>query len=277
MLSAVRKIVSGDNDVKKLVQRYNKDLSSITNKIHDYETKLKGIEDRAKSLRATVTYYYLTLLVCIIAYVYLKYSSSRAILCSIVALALLICIRLAITRFYLMLNKKYESRLSALISLHQEKMEELKQKTNFYHTNSLIQRYSSGESGSDDLMLLMDDEVKAKHEQLEKLKTELEQLRTNEKQKTQDVEAREKWFDKALGILAGGDDIKTLQPSISLIVCSQCKMSFGCYSVAGVPFQYVCSNCGSKLATKPSNTAAPASSKGEASDTLHEVPELEEK
>ncbi|CDO92204.1 unnamed protein product [Kluyveromyces dobzhanskii CBS 2104] len=269
MFSAVRKIISGGdnrNDVKKLVQRYNKDLSLITNKIHDYETKSRGIEEKAKKVRAATTYYYLTLLMCIIAYVYLKYRPASAVLSTIIGLALLICLRIAITRFYMLLSKKYESRLSALRSLHQDKMEELKQKTNFYYTNSLIQRFSSGESGSDDMMLLMDDEVKMKHEQLEKLKLELDQLRKDETPKKQDFEAREKWFDKALGLLAGGDDLKSLQPSMSLISCSQCKKSFGCYSVVGVPFRYVCPNCGFKASTDTERPEALNNSRTDAQD-----------
>lgn len=158
-----------------------------------------------------------------------------------------------------MLSNKYESRIAALRSLHQEKMEELKQKTNFYYTNSLIQRFSSGESGSDDLMLLIDDEVKSKQEQLEKLKAELDRLREDEQLKSQseDVEAREKWFDKALGLLAGGDDVKNLQSSISLIVCPQCKESRGCYSAVGVPFTYICTNCGYKQDNSANNSKEP--------------------
>lgn len=259
MLRTVRKIIGGDNDVKSVVQKYNKDLSSITNKIHDYEASLKGVDTKRKRVSSAVTYYYLTILTVVVAYVYVKSSTAAAVLSVIIGLLVLIGIRLVIKRVYQMLSNKYESRIAALRSLHQEKMEELKQKTNFYYTNSLIQRFSSGESGSDDLVLLIDDEVKSKQEQLEKLKAELDRLREDEQLKSQseDVEAREKWFDKALGLLAGGDDVKNLQSSISLIVCPQCKESRGCYSAVGVPFTYICTNCGYKQDNSTNNSKEP--------------------
>lgn len=54
MLRTVRKIIGGDNDVKSVVQKYNKDLSSITNKIHDYEASLKGVDTKRKRVSSAV-------------------------------------------------------------------------------------------------------------------------------------------------------------------------------------------------------------------------------
>lgn len=247
MLSLVRKIIGSDRDDKKIIKQYTKDLSSITTKIHEYEQKLKGTETKLQHTKTTVTYYYLSALLCGSAVVYLRKSPRHAISIAIAGLAVLILIRITLTHLFLLLSRSYEEKLNKLRSSHQEKMEELKERTNFYYTNSLIQRFSSGENGSDDLMLLMDDEVKKKHEQLENLRSELDQLRASEKEENPNDEAREKWFDKVFGLLSGSDETNSLQQSLSLIRCPECNESFGCYSVVGVAFEYICPKCSHKI------------------------------
>lgn len=254
MLTAFRTLFGRERDDKKLIKRYTKDLTSLTGKIHEFENRLKGNEENLKTYQAFISYYFSGALAITAALIYYRYSLKFALLSIFVGFQLILVTRILLNKWFEFLSRRYGNNLNKLKSLHQEKMEELKDKTNFYYTSSLIQRFSSGDTGSDDLMLLMDDEVKSKREQLEKLKDELEALRSKEDtEKQDDAEARDKWFDKVVGLLSGGDESSTLQKSLTLIVCPQCKQSHGCYGVRGVPYQYICPNC--KFEIKSNKTA----------------------
>ncbi|AET39946.1 Lnp1p Ecym_5172 [Eremothecium cymbalariae DBVPG len=244
MLNALRGIVRG-KPKDHVINRYTKDLAAITTTIHDLQRGLTRNDDLLKLWQRGLIFYGSTIIVIGLGIVYAKFFDIKAVVISLVlSLFVMLVLKRALTQLFQYQRSRIINKLNKARVLHQEKLEELKKETNFYSTNSLIQRFSSGQNQAEDALTLMDEEVKSKYEELRGLQKELKKLKTQVKGKSakETKEQTDKWFDKVLGVLAG-DDISTENRVVPLI-CKKCEQHTGCYILQNTSWKYVCPNCG---------------------------------
>ncbi|GAV52361.1 hypothetical protein ZYGR_0AG03520 [Zygosaccharomyces rouxii] len=222
---------------KTLVERYTEELTNITSQIHQLDRKLKSSQEASDNLQSQLTYYGLATSVLVLSYMHWIYRCflPYSILSAITTLALTGLIKSLASRASQWQRERQSRKLSRLRASHQQKLNKLKEETNFHATNSVIQRFSQGEDQTDDAMLLMDEEIGKKYQELKKLQDELNQFRKTGSSK--DKQERDKWFDKVLNVLAGGDIPRP-------IVCTQCHKHSGAYCVGDAPLAYICPLCG---------------------------------
>lgn len=252
MFSAIRGWGSGSK--RTLVQRYTDELSQITTQIHELDNKLKRRQITMDHLQSHLTYYGSGITASVFAYLYWKYDGNWLLL----AMGLLGCIvLLAIVKYSAhrvdqWLRGRQSAKLGKLRAVHQKKLEKLKEETNYHATNSIIQRFSQGEDQSEDAMILMDEELKDKYKELHTLKEELAQFRQDDRLK--DEHERNKWFDKVINAVAGGD---TVNGMFLPVICSNCKRQTGLYHLGNRAFKYVCPVCGWKVDNSPEASEKP--------------------
>lgn len=142
-------------------------------------------------------------------------------------------------------------RLTVLREKHNTTLEDLKNKTSFYNTAAIINRYSAGQYGDQDEAKILDQEVLQKQEQLNEIRKELQENSKQSKEET------DKWFDKCLNALAGGDTLVgplphqnagNLDPinsqTMIRIICPQCQYDSGMYRVKDDPMcVFNCPHC----------------------------------
>nr|CAO98814.1 hypothetical protein [Nakaseomyces delphensis] len=227
---------------KSLVQRYTADLSQITQQIHELDQSIKNRQASVGKLQGQITYMGITFIMVLVAYVHLEYHNTIISSgCAICSLVILILFKWLVYRLYAKYHQYKLKRLAYLRGVHQKKLDKLKEETNFNATHSIIQRFSSGETQSEDAMILMDEEMSKKYNELNELQKQLTELRQNES-KLKDPKERDVWFDKVLGVLSGGDEMAP-RP----IICPQCNEHTGAYRLANRPLRYVCPNCSFKI------------------------------
>lgn len=193
------------------------------------------------SLQSHLTYYGTALIMCTFAYVYWKYNESWVYMIVGVLLTILVVGTCKWSAYKIdnFVRRKQSTQLAKLRASHQEKLEKLKEETNYHATSSIIQRFSGGEDQTEDALTLMDEELKGKYEELNELKEELAELKQEDTLKNE--KERDKWFDKVINAVAGGDDFNKM---IVPIICSNCKGQTGAYRMLNRPLQYVCPLCG---------------------------------
>lgn len=250
MFSTIRNWGSGSR--KTLVQRYTDDLSQITTEIHELDRKLKTSQQAMDHLQSVLTYYGGGLTISVFSYAYWRWDGNWVSIALAVAMSitLLVLIKYAAYKAGQWNRGRQSRNLAKLRASHQEKLEKLKEETNFHATNSIIQRFSQGEDQSEDAMLLMDEELRNKYKELNDLKDELAQFKQEDTLK--DKKERDKWFDKVINALAGGDSVnKMFLP----VVCPKCKAQTGVYHLGNLAFKYVCPLCGHTV--EPGKSPAP--------------------
>lgn len=227
---------------KSLVQRYTADLSQITQQIHELDKSIKNGQARVGKLQGQITYLGITATMVIIAYVHLEYRNTLVSGGSgIGSIAVLVLLKWLVYRLYAKYHQYKLRKIAHLRGVHQKKLDKLKEETNFNATHSIIQRFSSGETQSEDAVILMDEEISKKYNELNDLQKQLTELKQNES-KLKDPKERDVWFDKVLGVLSGGDEMAP-RP----IICPQCKEHTGAYRLVNRPLKYVCPNCSFKI------------------------------
>lgn len=239
MLSTLRNWTHGSK--KTLVQKYTDDLSHITSQIHELDGKLKRSQVSMDNLQSQLTYYGSGLIISLFAFLYWEYNGNWFVVFTgfVIGVFVTALSKWSAYKVYQWIRERQSLKLGKLRAVHQEKLEKLKEETNYHATNSIIQRFSQGEDQSEDAMLLMDEELKSKYEELNVLKDELAQFRQNDSLK--DKQERDKWFDKVINALAGGDNINGMSRPI---VCNKCKRQTGAYRMGNRPLQFVCPFCG---------------------------------
>lgn len=232
---------------KTLVERYTEELTSITSQIHRLDQKLKSSQQASDKLQWQLGLYGAISAVAISAYVHWYYASVWLYpLASAGATIFFVILAKGVAaRIDQWTRERQARQLDSLRALHQQKLNKLKEETNFHATNSVIQRFSQGEDQSDDAMLLMDEEINKKYHELKDLQEELNQFRKPGGSK--DKQERDKWFDKVLNVLAGGDIPRP-------IICKKCQRQSGAYRVGNEPLAYICPLCGWQ--EPPKETAA---------------------
>lgn len=239
MFSAIRGWGSGSK--RTLVQRYTDELSQITAQIHELDRKLKKRQVTMDNLQSHLTYYGSGITASVFAYLYWKCEGSWLMpsMGVIGCIVLLTVIKYGAYRVDQWVRDRQSIKLGKLRALHQKKLERLKEETNYHATNSIIQRFSQGEDQSEDAMVLMDEELKNKYKELHNLKDELAHFRQDDRLK--DKHERDKWFDKVINAVAGGD---TVNGMFLPVVCPKCKGQTGLYHLGNRSFKYVCPFCG---------------------------------
>ena len=260
MFELLSSLIPGTGSKKSLAQKYTEDLSEITLQINALDKALKSNESALRNLQSSLTYYgiSLSILVVSICTVFHVPSTTSVLLCIIASgvpcIVLLILVKLLTNTVYSRYNQRQYKKLGKLRAAHQKKLNKLKEETHYNETNSIIQRFSSGDDQSQDALLLLDEELSEKYKELNNLKLELEELKkqslrgrdssgiNNSDRDENDGEdgAREAWFDKVIGLLAGGNEITHLP---RLIVCPRCHRHAGCYRMIGQPINYSCPFC----------------------------------
>ncbi|EDO18801.1 hypothetical protein Kpol_1028p77 [Vanderwaltozyma polyspora DSM 70294] len=237
MFSTIRRWASG-SDSESLVERYTKDLSQITSKIHDLELTMKKNQANLDYWQHELTYYGsgFTMLVFAYCYWYFKDQKLLIIISVLASIIVVIFAKWSLIKLNSIVRNRRNKQLSVLRGLHQEKLEKLKEDTNFNATNSIIQRFSSGENQSEDMVLLLNEEINDKYKELNEVKEELISLKKNDAIMN-DKEERDKWFDRIIGIVAGGNEVT--KP----IVCPKCSKHFGLFRMDR-PIKYKCPECG---------------------------------
>ncbi|CAR26382.1 hypothetical protein ZYGR_0H01900 [Zygosaccharomyces rouxii] len=222
---------------KTLVEKYTEELTDITSQIHQLDQKLKSSQEASDKLQSQLNYYGLATAALVLGYMHMIYHSvlPYSIASAIATLALAGLIKSLASKIDQWQRERQSRRLNRLRASHQQKLNKLKEETNFHATNSVIQRFSQGEDQTEDAMLLMDDEIVKKYQELKNLQEELNQFRKTGNSK--DKQERDKWFDKVLNVLAGGDIPRP-------IVCTQCHKHSGAYTVGDGPLVYICPLCG---------------------------------
>lgn len=228
----------------KLIKKYTKDLAEITSRIHYLEQGLKKNQSVLNQWQRQLNFYGPSTLLLLSSAVYMAYTRHNRltlVLYLAVSIVVFILLKILLNKWFAFRAQRSMRKLDQLRASHQEKLETLKKETNFYSTNSLIQRFSSGETQSEDAMTLMDEELNSKYKELQDLQKELHTLREDESNGLHKNEEREKWFDKVLGVLSGGD--LNLDNQLKPIVCSQCGQHTGSFMVVNKPLKYVCPLC----------------------------------
>ncbi|KAJ9573165.1 putative integral membrane zinc-ribbon metal-binding protein [Nakaseomyces glabratus] len=228
-------------DKRTLVQRYTADLAQITTQIHDLDKSIKHGSERVARLQRQVTYFGLSAITLLGSYMFLNYTPAITVIAMAGAVAIVVIVKLLLSKMYQVYHQYRIKKLSQLRGLHQKKLDKLKEETNYNATSSIIQRFSSGETQSEDAVILMDEEISKKYNELTELQKQLTELKQNEK-KLMDPKERDVWFDKVLGVLSGGDEMAP-KP----IICTNCNEHCGAYRLLNRPLKYVCPNCGIKI------------------------------
>ncbi|AQZ15669.1 LNP1 (YHR192W) [Zygosaccharomyces parabailii] len=222
---------------KTLVERYTEELTSITSQIHRLDQKLKSSQQASDKLQWQLGFYGAIIALSVSVYVHFYYASVWLYpLASAGATFVFVVLTKGVaSRVDQWTRERQARQLDSLRALHQQTLNKLKEETNFHATNSVIQRFSQGEEQSDDAMLLMDEEIGKKYQELKDLQEELNQFRRAGNSK--DKQERDKWFDKVLNVLSGGDIPRP-------IICQKCKKQSGAYRVGTGPLIYICPLCG---------------------------------
>lgn len=228
-----------------IITKYTKDLAAITARIHYLESKLKRNHELLDIWKHRINIYALSILVLVVSSVYFSYQNSiKAFLTLLIGIFIIVGFRCLLIKTVKYRGERLSEKLSKALASHQDKLEELKRETNFYSTSSIIQRFTSGETKSNDALTLMDEELGSKYNELNNLKQELAQLKHDSFGKSSSVakEETDKWFDKLINILSGGDIVEDSR--MQLIVCKACKKNAGCYAFVNILWKYTCPHCG---------------------------------
>ncbi|SMN19136.1 similar to Saccharomyces cerevisiae YHR192W LNP1 Putative protein of unknown function [Maudiozyma saulgeensis] len=248
MFGKFRSLLSWDK--RTVVQRYTQDLSQITGEIHVLEKNLQQGQITINRIQSQLTTYGLMVSGVVMAYVYMEriFPYWSVPVCLTMTFISCIIMLLSLKWLFSLMYGKYQTyqnkKLNKLKAIHQKKLNELKKETNFHETNSIIQRFSSGEDQSEDAMILVDDELKEKYSELQNLKNELESLKQKENQTGLNKDEKDVWFDKVIGVLAGGNNLDNLPKPI---VCPNCKKYSGAYRIIGKPLLFICPYCQYKI------------------------------
>ncbi|CAI5058446.1 BEM_collapsed_G0026600.mRNA.1.CDS.1 [Saccharomyces cerevisiae] len=251
MFSALGKWVRGSRNDKDFVTKYTADLSQITSQIHHLDVALKKSQSILSQWQSNLTFYGIAFTVLALSYTYWEYHGYRPylVVTALLCIGSLILFKWALTKLYAFYNNNRLRKLAKLRAIHQKKLEKLKEETHYNATSSIIQRFSSGEDQNDDAMVLLDDELNAKYQELNNLKTELEKFKKESHVKGLKKEDSDAWFDKIISVLAGGNELdstSSLSP-FKKIICPQCHWKSNCYRLASKPIIFICPHCNHKI------------------------------
>lgn len=203
------------------IDQYRNKLSRLSLEIRQTESKLQQVGG-LRGFKVLLNKHVLVILVGLVTYCY-RYGAAYQSVGGVVAL--LVVLQLCWYKLLQWYGTRLQRKLNRLQDLHERTVEQLKQDTKFQETSALLQRFQQGE----DALLVIDDEIKAREEKLLQLKQEIAQCDTKEE--------KDKWFDKVIGVMAGGNDL------LIKCKCTECGSFRGLYRYVNEPIQYQCFQC----------------------------------
>ncbi|CAI4052178.1 hypothetical protein N7582_005385 [Saccharomyces uvarum] len=260
MFSAVGNWIRGSHKDKDFVTKYTADLSQITSRIHQLDTALKKSQTILGQWQSNLTFYGAAFTALALSYTYWEYRGywPYLVVTLFLCLSSLILVKWTLTKLYALYNNNRLRKLSKLRAVHQKKLEKLKEETHYNATSSIIQRFSSGDDQNDDAMVFLDDELNAKYQELNNLKTELEKFKKQSHVEGLKKEDSDAWFDKIIGLIAGGNELSStnsLSP-FKKIVCPECHWKSSCYRLGDRPILFVCPQCNHRVDEEKERQAA---------------------
>ncbi|CAL9736919.1 endoplasmic reticulum junction formation protein lunapark [Monosporozyma servazzii] len=206
---------------KNLVVEYTKDLNALS-------IDIKTLESRLSSKRPYIFWFHLYILPLVLSGVYYFYGLNNYIVFVSVLMGYIV-INYCIWKFGLWQRQYYTRKISKLRSQYDDKLNKFKQETQFNEANSMLQRFSGGT----DQVEVVNEELEGKYTELNKLKFQIDKLK--------DQDDKNAWFDKVVGIVAGGNDL------LVKVVCPQCHKSTGLYRYINEPVDFKCIECGFEI------------------------------
>lgn len=208
----------GGNHKKNLVVEYTKDLNALS-------IDIKTLESRLSSKRPYILWFHLYILPLVLSGVYYLYGVHNYMVWSGTVIGYIV-INYCIWKFVLWQRQYYTRKISKLRSQYDDKLNKFKQETQFNEANSMLQRFSGGT----DQVEVVNEELEGKYTELNKLKSQIDKLK--------DQDDKNAWFDKVVGIVAGGNDL------LVKVVCPKCHKAPGLYRYVNEPVEFKCIECG---------------------------------
>lgn len=213
----------GNGRDKDLVVEYTKDLNALSIQIKSFEKKLNG----KRSYFWYFHIYVLPLCLSVVYYYCRHYDDTRECLVSWVGFIIgYILIIYLIWKLKIWERQYYTRRISTLRSQYDKKLNEFKSKSQFNEASSMLQRFGGGT----DVVESVNEELEGKYDELNKLKLQIDKLKNQEDKNA--------WFDKVVGVIAGGDDL------LVKLICPKCHQHRGLYRYVNEPIRYKCIECG---------------------------------
>lgn len=209
-------------------------IKSIEKKLNDRRPYIRYFHLYGLPLLLSLTYYYIH------KYVYRSTEYSQGNLsCWTIYIIITVIIYCVIIYILLKLisweRKYYTDKLSKLRSQYDDTLNQFKEDTQFNESISMLQRFNGGI----DQMELVNEELKGKYEELNKLRLEIDKLK--HKSGSSDNGDNTLWLDKIVGLMSGGDDI------LVKVLCPKCKKFNGLYRYVNEPIEYRCIDCGMEV------------------------------
>lgn len=227
-------------------QAFEKELSQISSKIATNERNLNKFTNNVNRTKKFILRNGLLIYLSGVAYMLLnmRFDFSRLDLTKeiifIVAFPVLLLLinRVVLVKLFNFRKNKYELELESLKLKHEEKIEELKQKTNFQSTRSLLERFSDGHD--------INEEIELKKKELEELnRLSAAMAADQEKGKGQQGSTNKKKnvLDFMVNSFIGSDDELSSGHRFALI-CQNCHNHNGLAPPGKVSIKYRCPVCG---------------------------------
>ncbi|KAG7858730.1 hypothetical protein KL939_002852 [Ogataea angusta] len=219
--------------------KFEKSLKTLSNKILSKEKALHRYRNNKAHYRRAAVLYLFAIYSSYAFYLYLRAERLSRGQWAHIALppAVIVLVYIAIGRFYNYLITSTERKLETLREQHQEKIAELKEKTNFDKTHELLSRFSNGE----DLK-----ELETQAQEINRQKQEYLQLIKDGKAPSLDSASKDTktFYDQFFSLLLGSDE---LGPDMRYaLICRSCLQHNGLApkGVEAAQVKYVCPKCG---------------------------------
>lgn len=227
---------------------FEKELAALSSKISKNERTIASFKYQERQSKTFVIVYgtvsyLLTLLYFLVknglAFGKYKYTELGIIVSGPI---LLVLITKLIKFYYFKRIQRIENYVEQLRSQHQEKIEELKAKTNFQSTQALLNRFADG----GDVNAHVDEELLEKQKQLEEIK-QLSLQGNNEAQRFNaypGMQVHHHWYDSIIDLVVGTDE---LSPNNRYaLICINCSSHNGLAPPGRKPeyVKYICPRCG---------------------------------
>lgn len=233
---------------------FEKELSEISKKVLEREQRQINYTIQYKHLSSKFTLYSVTIYLVFIAYAVVARSTGLYTVTAVVGLpALIYLVRRIISLWFNKLISNNAEYIESLKTQQRQKIEDLKERTNFYKTKALLDRFDS-ENQQHELELEQQaqrerelqelHEAQQAQELQQQLQTQFQQHRTFVQPQSQ-PQFQPTWFDRLLDkIIVSGDDNNNRYA----LICANCKNHNGLAGPGELPEQviYICPHCGNK-------------------------------
>jgi hypothetical protein len=249
---------------------FEKELSEISKKVLEREQRQINHTIQYKRVSSKFTLYSVTTYLVFIAYAVVARCTGLYTVTAVVGLpALIYLVRKIISLWFNKLISNNSEYIESLKTQQRQKIEDLKERTNFYKTKALLDRFDS-ESQQHELELEQqvqrERELQELHEAQQAQKLQ-QQLQTQFQQQTliqphNQPQFQPTWFDRLLDkIIVSGDDSNNRYA----LICANCKSHNGLAGLGELPEQviYICPHCGYKNGSfVPETESSTATSSG---------------